>query len=269
MSEPDHGQSDAINKGLRIASGEIVNWLNSDDYYEPNSLFHVASAFDNTTTLCVCARSNIVTEDGSSIKSSNGTDVYQNNLAKTIGWARIDQPETFFRKSAIDEMGLVNTELHYVMDKEWWIRFLLKLGLESIKVIDTPIVNFRLHADSKTVKLDNLFLPETNGLFFTIADFLKLDNLKKVMLDNCEINKNATILLNLKEIDQTLLKASLNYHILYLADFYYYTSRIKATQELISIIDPELIGSDVLLLRKLKYRSLLIPQWLKKLVKKT
>jgi glycosyltransferase involved in cell wall biosynthesis len=167
VSERDKGQSDAINKGMRMATGEIVNWLNSDDYYEPKALFHVADAFANPRTLAYCGRSRVFSDHSAYL--SNGTDIYPDNLAKTIGWARIDQPETFFRKCVWDAIGLVNESFHYVMDKELWVRFLLKYGQEPVKKDDEQIVHFRIHGQSKTGSQKLKFLSETSDLFYTIA----------------------------------------------------------------------------------------------------
>ena len=169
VSEPDKGQSDAINKGLKRATGEIVNWLNSDDFYEPNSLHTVAENFQDPSVKVVCGRSNLFKGKYEIVQESKGTDVYDNNLAKTIGWARIDQPETFFRKSALDIMGLVDPNFHYVMDKEWWIRYLLHFGLNNIKKIDNKLVNFRLHEESKTVSQKDLFGVETASMYYNIC----------------------------------------------------------------------------------------------------
>ncbi|MBK8351099.1 MAG: glycosyltransferase [Saprospirales bacterium] len=130
-SEKDNGQSDAINKGLKYASGDIINWLNSDDYYEQDSLKKVAHYFEDETTLVVAGKSNIW-KNNKICKQSTGTDIY-NSVEKTIGFARIDQPETFFSKKAIDKMGFLNANLHYVMDREWWTIYLLIFGLDSIK----------------------------------------------------------------------------------------------------------------------------------------
>ena len=55
---------------------------------------------------------------------SNGTDIYGGNLEKTIGWARIDQPETFFLRSFLKEIGPVNVMPNFTMDKEMYMRYL-------------------------------------------------------------------------------------------------------------------------------------------------
>jgi len=67
----------------------------------------IAEAFADPMVNAVCARSNVVRGE-SIIHQGSGTDVYIDNLAKTIGWARIDQPETFFRRSAYEKVGRLN-----------------------------------------------------------------------------------------------------------------------------------------------------------------
>ena len=108
-------------------------------------------------TNVVCGRENIVTTDGTFVRHSRGTDVYENNLAKTIGWARIDQPETFFRRAALEKIGALDEGLHYLMDRDLWIRYLFLYGLEGVKRIPDVLVNFRLHEASKTVSQNDFF----------------------------------------------------------------------------------------------------------------
>jgi len=172
VSEKDKGQSDAINKGFKIISGDVVNWLNSDDYYEEGSLHHVAEQFQTPSVTCYLGTSHIF--GGSKEYFSHGTDIYVNNLAKTIGWARIDQPETFFRKYVIDEIGLLNESLHFVMDKDLWIRYLCKYGLSGIKKDKQLLVHFRHHGESKTISLKEKFEIETISLYYSYAKHLNL-----------------------------------------------------------------------------------------------
>jgi glycosyltransferase involved in cell wall biosynthesis len=146
VSEKDKGQSDAINKGFRMATGDVINWLNSDDYYEKDALWKVADAFSDPSTNVYLGISRIFGNKGEFF--STGTDVYADNLEKTIGWARIDQPETFFRKSCLDTIGFLDQQFHFIMDKELWInsaegalsvggnRFLIDLADDADEIVD-------------------------------------------------------------------------------------------------------------------------------------
>ena len=158
IQEPDTGQADAISKGLKHAGGTVFNWLNSDDTYRPETLNLVGTKFKNPSTQVLLGRSRIFGNDRDRI--SPGTDIYIDNLEKTIGRARIDQPETFFKLDRIKEIGGINTKLHYLMDRELWIRYLLTYGLDGAKKIDDVLANFRLHPNSKTVSQQKGFESE-------------------------------------------------------------------------------------------------------------
>lgn len=168
ISEPDAGQADAINKGLMRSRGDIFNWLNADDTYTSGAIAVVAEAFQDPSLNVFAGKSNVYGLGRSYI--SSGTDVYSNNLERTIGRARIDQPETFFRRSVIEKIGGLNCSLHYLMDLELWIRYLLYYGLTGIIKSDDILVNFRLHADSKTISQQDGFAREGNMLASIILD---------------------------------------------------------------------------------------------------
>jgi hypothetical protein len=168
-SAPDAGQSDAINQGLARATGAGINWLNSDDFYLPGALFRIGQMLaEQPAVQCIAGRSRYFRADGYA-RESRGTDVYP-SLPKTLGWARIDQPETFFRAEAVAQMGPLNPALHYCMDREWWMRFLLHYGVGPVQRLDALLVNFRLHAASKTVSLGPEFERERDGLFLGLAE---------------------------------------------------------------------------------------------------
>ncbi|WP_204336814.1 glycosyltransferase family 2 protein [Cryomorpha ignava] len=166
VSEKDNGQSHAINKGLSRATGEIINWINSDDYYEPDALKTVAKAFENPKITMATFRANVF---GLQNRRSRGTDLYQDNLPKAIAYSRIDQPETFFRKSAIDHIGLLNEDLHYCMDKEWLMRYFLFFGNQRTMSIDSTILNFRYHEDSKSTLHQTKFEQEADRIYLSLA----------------------------------------------------------------------------------------------------
>ncbi|MBI1768771.1 MAG: glycosyltransferase [Bacteroidetes bacterium] len=258
VSEPDRGQSHAINKGLQLATGEVVNWLNSDDYYESNALNTIAEAFANPNINAVCARSNIVRNE-SIVQQSNGTDIYINNLAKTIGWARIDQPETFFRKSSYEKIGGLNEGLHYIMDKEWWIRYLFAFGLEGIKQIDDRIVNFRLHDQSKTESKKKQFEYENDQLYWSLAKQAGLININSFLEET---------ILHQKPISPTqlwfpsveLVEQIIHYYLLLKADQQYYQLNLNTARKILGQIKPEYLGvEDQRLMKKLSFRAKYLP----------
>lgn len=268
VSEKDKGQSDAINKGLKRATGEVINWLNSDDYYEKDALQIVGEAFQNPQTNVLCGRSRIFyNESNKTSHFSSGTDIYKNNLAKTIGWARIDQPETFFRASAINAMGLLNPKFHYVMDKEWWIRYLFLFGLGNIVQTDRILVNFRLHGNSKTVSHQKKFQEETDSIYAEIVNILGIETPKDIFES---YTKNQKFLESsfYKKIDKSLAEKAFHYYLLYKADeTYYLGNNILAKKYLKSIKKDALEEEEKHLLRTLLYKSS-IPAFISKLLRK-
>lgn len=169
ISEKDKGQSHAINKGLEKATGSIINWLNSDDYLEPNALHTIAKYFTENNIDILCGRGKVVDENNNLLYFSRGTDIYFDNIEKTIGWARIDQPETWWKYNAFKSVMPINEDLHYIMDKDIWIKYLLNNGLNKIKKIENTLINFRKHKHSKTVSLAENFEKETDALFLSFS----------------------------------------------------------------------------------------------------
>jgi len=259
-SQPDRGQSHAINKGVKRATGEIINWLNSDDYYEPDALKIVNEAFQNTSINCFTGRSNIFNERGI-IKISKGADIYQNNLAKTIGWARIDQPETFFRKEVWDNVGMLNEHLHYVMDKEWWIRYLLKYGLNGIEKSNNIVVNFRSHDKSKSESNKHSFIEEGFIPYLSLATIVNDFNYIELVRKHFNIASN-TFYDYYLNMNQRSIEEALNYNVLYLSDYLYYNNDYVASTEFLKKTDFSMLDLN----NKLFYLKLSALKSVKKLI---
>ena len=265
ISEKDDGQSQAINKGLKIAKGEIINWLNSDDYLQPGALEVINNNFADPSVNVVIGRSNIV-QDQKIIRTTMGTDVYPGNLSKTIGLARIDQPETYFRKSAIDVMGLLNTRLHYVMDKEWWIRYLLIFGLNGIKKIDDLIVNFRLHGSSKTVANKAAFIEDGFQLVLKMCKLTHNSEAFQLVSKLVQTVRSNDVEIPVPQ-DVSILRQSLNYTFLYLSDYYYVNNDYAVAKKFLDLTDPRLLAVDDHAWYSRMKNRLKIPVWLKKFYK--
>jgi len=260
-SEKDKGQSDAINKGLKIASGDIINWLNSDDFYEPNALHTINHYFEEDNVFVLAGRSNIL--KANHIQVSGGTAIYE-TLEKTIGQARIDQPETFFRKSCIDQMGGLHPQFHFVMDKEWWIRYVLHFGLHSIKKTEAVLVNFRIHDQSKTSEHQVKFRAETYCLYYTLA---KMHQLPEVSI--FEDLYKVSFIENMHPIykqHREIIQKSIHYFFFQEACIAYAQNNYEKAKKIMSLIRQEfLLPSDQKEWQKINFRMKLIPPFIKKI----
>ncbi|QHT70548.1 glycosyltransferase [Rhodocytophaga rosea] len=268
ISEKDQGQSHAINKGLQKASGDIINWLNSDDFYEPQALHTIAAAFENPSVLVVCGRGRLFRNLNETAYYSNGTDVYSGNVAKTIGWARIDQPETFFKASVIQTIGPLDTRLHYLMDRDWWIKFLFTYGLKGIVKTPEILVNFRLHDTSKTVSQGQQFQIEHDTFFYSLAKQFNLFHYVDIIKQTCQINEKFA-LQTVGTYDVDLVEKSLTYFLLRRAnEFYAQNNKAKTKLLLQSIQVKQLASADQGLFRTLYFRNKYIPSSIINLLRK-
>ncbi|MDB5227222.1 MAG: glycosyl transferase [Bacteroidota bacterium] len=265
VSEKDAGQSDAVNKGLKIASGDIVSWINSDDSYTPGTLQKVVNYFKDENILVVSGKGE-VWKDGIRVSQNPGVDIYP-NFEKTVGWARIDQPETFFRSSVVKKLGLLNTDLHYVMDREWWIRFLLNFGQEKVLKADDIFVNFRLHESSKTFNFQNLFFKEALNVYYTIA---KQNQLTEAKLLETEFDVSCLDTLHYTNAtDHDILRKIIHYFFLLEARLKYAANDLVTAKKFVRLINKNLLRlADISEYDKLKTRIALIPLWLKKILNK-
>jgi len=148
LSEKDRGQSDAINKGFRRASGEIVAWLNSDDSYTPGAVRR-AAAFLSSRPDCMLAYSDaeIVDERGMSLGIFPHTQRIFNYRRLVAVSDYIAQPSTFIRRKVLDVVGGLDEGLHWCMDWDLWIRIAAKHA-----VLYFPSLSARLrdYAQTKT-----------------------------------------------------------------------------------------------------------------------
>jgi len=151
-SENDKGQSAAINKGLKMATGEIFAYLNSDDTYEPDTIRKVIDFFKkNPDKKWAYGKCRIIDENDKEIRKP--ITFYKNLLLEKYSYAKllsenfISQPATFWKKELHDEMGYFNEKEHFCMDYEFWLRIGQKY---SAGVIDEYLANFRYHTNSKS-----------------------------------------------------------------------------------------------------------------------
>lgn len=124
VSEPDRGQSDAINKGLRRASGQLVAWLNADDFYLPGALQAAVEAWSANPDAAFYYGDGLrVAEDGGGGRKFFPTQVPAFNLDALIyGLNYILQPATFINRDFLPQAGYLDESLHYGLDTDLWVR---------------------------------------------------------------------------------------------------------------------------------------------------
>lgn len=189
VSEEDEGQSDAINKGLKLATGDIINWLNSDDYLEPDILSKIANSFIDGIH-CVTGRSLYINQNNDIVFCNTGSWVDSKSYDNTLKYLLIEQPSTFFSKQAVSKMGILTNSLHYVMDKEWWLKYLLNYDIKTIANIDSPIVNFRLQVNSKTVAQPQYFLQDQATLYYGLSKRFGLIKQMDLLNEKYKVDKS-------------------------------------------------------------------------------
>jgi glycosyltransferase involved in cell wall biosynthesis len=168
ISEKDNGQSNAINKALKHCTGEIFNWLNSDDYLEPHSLFRIAEEFKDEKVSVVAGKVRVFSNvEDTIIQNKNLT---AENLLMWSNHISFIQPGVWLRRELLDYCGGIDDTFNYAFDWDLYIRYLY--NFPKVKEIDSLLVNFRLHDSSKTVTQINKFYIEEREI------------IKKIYLDN-------------------------------------------------------------------------------------
>jgi len=147
VSEPDNGQSDAINKGLRRATGEFVAWLNSDDIYTENA---ISSAVEKLRSNPECGMvfSNVLSMDSDS-SIFNIMQYGDWGLLELMEFKVIGQPGIFMRKKALDDVGFLEDDYHWLMDHHLWLKIALKY---PIKYVDEFWAAARFHPGAKNLR---------------------------------------------------------------------------------------------------------------------
>jgi len=158
-SERDKGQTNAINKGLKRASGDILAYLNSDDLYLPGTLHKVTDYFmKHEDIYWVTGRCKIIDENDREVRNLISTwknfwlqnrffAKYRNMILFILNF--ISQPSTFWRREVLDRIGYFDEALLLSMDYDYWIRLVkeYKLG-----IIDDDLSAYRVHIGSKSAK---------------------------------------------------------------------------------------------------------------------
>lgn len=135
ISEKDTGEANALNKGLQKVTGEIVCWLNADDYLHPDALIPVGKTFaENPEFELVFGNTHMVTPHGAILWEKNSSP--NTSLKSLVRWwahtTMPHQPSMFFKKNLLDRIGPINEHLHFSIDLELWLRCALQTNYHHI-----------------------------------------------------------------------------------------------------------------------------------------
>ncbi len=119
-SGKDSGQAEAINKGMAHARGEIVAWINSDDYYLPGTISAAVKVFNENPDLVLIYADMLAVDEHSQI--FNAFHYRQLALEDLLSFQIIGQPAVFMRRTAFENTGGLDTTYHYLLDHHLWIR---------------------------------------------------------------------------------------------------------------------------------------------------
>ncbi len=156
VSEPDRGQTDAINKGFGRANGDILAWINSDDTYQPDA---VSGAVDYLRTHpkvgLVYGDANFIDSSGRVIGQFNAQQTSYRRLRR--GGVYIPQQAAFWRGELWHQVGPLDPSFYFAMDYDLWVRL---ARISEIRYTSQLWANFRLHDDAKTISADDRCWPE-------------------------------------------------------------------------------------------------------------
>lgn len=158
-SEPDQGQADAINQGFRVAKGEIVAWINSDDVYMPGAVSEAVSALEKIPQVGMVYGDGIMV--GSELEVLDKHYYPQLDLVDLLAFEVLLQPAVFMRKHVLDEVGYLDPTYNLILDHELWIRIANRY---PIKHISSFWALERTHHQAKTIALAEQFVEEAERL---------------------------------------------------------------------------------------------------------
>lgn len=157
VSEPDGGQTDALNKGFRRATGEVLAWLNSDDVYRPGAVWEAAAYLDAHPEFgMVYGEADFIDTEG---RVTGRFDARQADYVRLMrGAVYIPQQAAFFRRSLWEQVGPLDPAFYFAMDYDLWVRIARIARLQYLP--GRTWAAFRLHASAKTIADDPRCWPE-------------------------------------------------------------------------------------------------------------
>lgn len=150
VSEPDGGQADAVNKGVRMAQGDLIGWLNSDDIYVvTDTLAQLARTFQQYPEGRVFYGDCQVIDERSQLRLLMRQ--HQRNLTTLMLGTSLAQPSIFFHRDVFTEVGYLDTSLHYALDWSFTVRLLSHYPPEQVIYMPLRVASSREYGKTKSL----------------------------------------------------------------------------------------------------------------------
>lgn len=161
VSEPDNGQADAVYRGIERATGDIIAYINSDDFYYPGAFLKVAQEFiRNPDSGWLTGRTVFV--DELSVSKKDQPRYLPINMFTMVYFGNfVMQPSTFWKKSLFSSVGGFNRSLRFSFDYELFLKF---LNIEKPLWLNENLAAFRYHSMSKTSNLVDVCEKESTDI---------------------------------------------------------------------------------------------------------
>src|SRR6267378_2744843 len=155
VSEQDRGQSNAINKGFSHATGDLLTWLNSDDYYMPGALRTLATmAIANPDAMAFVGTGRMIDETGNIKSYKPSQPITIETLYRWMSGGNFMQPSSIFRRTAWERVGPLDENVHIAFDLDLWLR-MAKAGCRFVSS-DSLLSTALSHKDAKTTAFQYL-----------------------------------------------------------------------------------------------------------------
>lgn len=171
LSEPDAGQTDALNKGFRMATGDIVGWLNSDDRYRPGCFATIAREFAREREADVLYGDYTWMDEDGNVQRIRREIDFSRFILSYHRVLYIATVSTFFRRRLFDDGNWLNGELQYAMDYEFFLR--LAARGYHFRHIPSVLADFRWHSQNKSTALPHKQIEEHNAIATTYSAILR------------------------------------------------------------------------------------------------
>jgi glycosyltransferase involved in cell wall biosynthesis len=174
ISERDSGQSEALNKGFKLAKGDIIGWLNSDDRYRAGCFDYVTQAFADNPEIDIIYGDYLVVDKSGKVLQIRREIEFDRFILLYHRVLYIPTAATFFRRRIFDENNWLDEKLHYAMDFEFFVR--LAARGYRFKHIPELIADFRLQPASKTCSFPDRQRMEHQQVILASAPILRRFN---------------------------------------------------------------------------------------------